>query len=235
RQGNLFKADSISKLAIAKDPYNPDYYVIRGKILWSMNDTLQARENLLKSIELGPATATYQQLLEIYLAEKNYDDAFQVLNHLINLHPGDLLLQYRKAEIFVNIEEEEKAKTVYRELIERHPESMDAYYNLSDMYLRKLRYDSAIYFQNQIIARDSSNADPYLNLARIYERRFWYTMAINYYQRFLQIKPENLVAQQELKKLERKISYVNQLQQERERLSNASKLNIIKRAPKKNE
>lgn len=234
RQGELEKADSISKIAVAKDPYNSAYYKIRGDILWSKNDTLAAKNTLLKSIELGPASATYQKILEIYLASKEYNDAFQVLNHLIRLHPDDLSLSYRKAEIYSNIDKKEDARSVYRDIIQKHPGSEEAYFNLSDMYFENLRYDSAIYFQNQLIARDSTMAQPYLNMARIYDRRFWYTLARDYYNRFLQLDPDNLLARQELEQVESKIRYVNRLQQERERLSNASNLRTIKKEqPKK--
>jgi len=234
RQGILGKADSISKIAIAKDPYNAEYYKIRGDILWSKNDTIAAKKTLLKSIELGPASATYEKILEIYLASKEYNDAFQVLNHLIRLHPDDISLYYRKAEIYSNIDKNEDARSVYRDIIQKHPGSEEAYFNLSDMYFKNLRYDSAIYFQNQLIARDSTMAQPYLNLARIYDRRFWYTQATDYYNRFLQLDPDNLLAREELEQVESKIRYVNRLQQERERLSNATNLRTIKKEqPKK--
>lgn len=234
RQGDYLKADSTSQSAIKKDPFNAEYYAIRGNVLWSMHDTLAARQSLLKSISLGPASTTYEKLLEVYLAEKNYEYGFQVLNHLINLHPEKLTLQYRKAEIYSNIDEEVKARTIWRSIINQYPESEEAYHNLTDMYLSNLRYDSAIYFQNQLIVRDSTNAEPYLNLARIYDRRFWYTSASDYYQRYLQLNPDNLVAQEELEKVENKVRYINRLQQEKERLSNASKLKTIKKEqPKK--
>ncbi len=229
KKGDLLKADSVSKNAIAKDPYNSEYFFIRGNIGWSMYDTLMARENFVKSLSIKPTNSAYQALLEIYIAEKNFDEAFSVLNKLIALHPNDLDLQYKKAEIYANINEEVKAKVVYRNIIDQFPDSYEAYYNLSDMYLQNLRYDSAIYFQNQIIAQDSSESAPFLNLAHIYERRFWYSSASDYFNRYLQLNPDNLVAKKEFEELQDKMNYINRLQQQRERLSNVKNLKTIEK------
>jgi len=229
KKGDFLKADSVSKNAISKDPYNSEYYFIRGNIKWAMYDTLSARENFIKSLRIKPATDTYRALLDVYIANENFDDAFAILNKLIALNPNDLDIQYKKAAIHANINEEDKAKIVYRNIIKQHPKSYEAYYNLSDMYAQMLRYDSAIYFQNQVIVQDSSLSTAYLNLARIYERRFWYSSAIDYFNRYLQLEPDNLVARKELEKLEDKMRYINRLQQERKRLSNVRNLKTIQK------
>ena len=224
----LDEADELVDQAINKDPYNADYYYLKGKIKWQREDTLAAEEYYLKSIEITPDEIVYKELMDVLMAREDYKRANTYLDKLINLQPGNENLYFQKGIIFKNQENYDSARLYLKRSLELDSKFKEAYHQLALVSLNTYQYDSVNYYTEQALKLDPGYLPAYFTLAQMYDRRSWNSRAIGYYQKILEIEPENQIAQQELEKLYRKVAYLQQIKKAKEELKEKRQIETIK-------
>jgi tetratricopeptide (TPR) repeat protein len=131
-------------------------------------------------------TGNDSDAIEAYKKVSNFDavDA-RSLNNLGNL--------YRKEASFV------PAIAAYQRSIELDPAQLNAYVNLAHMYIYDLKQqEEGFAVFNQALQTHPDNLDILIMVAKTYQQLGQDSVALGYYERVLQLDPNNQTAQQSL-------------------------------------
>jgi anaphase-promoting complex subunit 7 len=198
--------------AIALDPFHAYAHYIRGVILLKDNRPEYAAVSFFKSNELQPAVATYEGLVDAYLAAGKEKEAIAASKTAYNLAPRDPRTQ-TLVGLALAQGSAAQAKRSLSKALQMSPMLSRPLFCLVDILRLEKDYAQCIELMQRALAceqtslgRNSSNADPDEILCRmgaIYTSMEQYKDAVNAYDRALAANPECTPAIQALDRLEK--------------------------------
>lgn len=179
-----------------------------------LRDTLMATFNLSKLRKLNPGhnlMLTYGQLLLKY----DHDIVgFNVLEDFHTTQEKDEVLSLRIARMY----EEQNWLQDARDKIKPFVSKDTIAYMITDWYARELLWDSAVMYIDTVLTKNSSNAKAWWKRARIYEDRGWLSYSLKYFEKVLEINPDDTIASNRIDLIQRKIAYLQRQKFEENRL-----------------
>lgn len=182
------------------------------KFDWSTDKNLQlSTEEKAKYEEVVTTLKTDQKNAEalVNLARlRNYggdpEGALKLYNEALKIRPDDTLILNNLADIYYSIGEYKKAEESYLTIIKSNPKWVSAYRELVNIYQYKLKdkysLTPALLLQG-LEANPEASENFYAMLAVYYEDTGDMEKAIDYYNKLLDINPDNIGANSELQKL----------------------------------
>jgi tetratricopeptide (TPR) repeat protein len=217
RQGNLETALSEVNQALQKYPESLSYYCTKGKIYWSLNDTLMAIDCFSKSSS-NPETQ-YESLKYLALINRitgNYEQAFEYVNQNLDAYPDDRDLLLEKGKLFSETSQYDSALTIFHQLIAKDTADLEPLYQSALVHYQRRWYDSALYYTGKTLQLDDRHFPSMLTEARVYDRRTYYGTSMRKYQEILDIDSTYTPAVEELTYLRGKVAYLQKIRAERE-------------------
>ena len=154
----------------------------------------------MNSWELGEVASIFEQI-------RRYDKAEQVYNKAISLNPNRIELLYSYALCLCRSNQLNKAEKTLIKIISINSDFMLAYYNLGNIYYRKGEYFKALNAFNNALKLNPLCADTYYNIALTLEVLNYKNLAKTYFQKCLQLRPNDKQAKKELKQLTKIYKY----------------------------
>jgi tetratricopeptide (TPR) repeat protein len=150
---------------------------------------------LKKARELFPQDkALILQETEIYLGKQQYAEAENSLNLAISQDPGNEVLHFALGTVYDNLGKQSEAVAAYTKATEINPGYFDPYYNLGALYFNKAV--EAINACQSIPANQQSKYD-----ACVKEANLGMTNSIPYFERALEINPEDMPTMESLRNI----------------------------------
>lgn len=217
RAGNFNLAlDEVSN-AIAKYPGGINYFCVKGKIEWALNDTLRAFESFSKSVKHPKSTyESLEYLALISRARGDFQQAFTYLDENLQNHPHDREMLLEKASLLAETGQYDSALSILHNLRDRDTTDWVPLYESALIHFDKRWYDSTLYYTDKSLQLNQNHLPSMITQARVYDRRTYYGTAIRKYQEILAIDSTYVPAVEELAKLRGKIAYLRRIQKERE-------------------
>ena len=126
---------------------------------------------------------------EMYLADKQYEKAVEVLTKAIGIKPTSKLY-FDRANAYAAQKKYDLALSDFSKVIELDPNNADAYNARGNAYLQLDKTDLAIQDINKAIAIDPANSGSLIDLAKTLERQTKYDDAIKIYNLILASAPK---------------------------------------------
>lgn len=211
------KAIDYINQAISLAPYRGEIYFQRGKIYLQAGDTTEALSNMNRALE-DPETAPqfYSEMAELYKLTRQYDKALLLLDKQQQSMPESKGPAFRKAALLTEMDRTDEALAILRRLVREDTTFVQGYYQLGLTKYTGSRYDSALYFADRALQLDADNKEAMLLKGRIYDKRGKFYSARNEFQKILELDPEYKLAEEELRKVQRKIAYLRRLKEQKQ-------------------
>jgi superkiller protein 3 len=209
-------------VCILIDPDQADAYKNLGTCYQRANILDKAIEVYRLLLDRTPEDAEAMLRLHAWLKATNQlDEAIAVLLEAQKVAPENVDVLTALAISYDMQENTEKAFELYRLVIEKNPENSDVLFNLGRLYLLNNEYENAIGYFNKVIAIDPDDYESNLNIGNAYlsigeklsadlkskeeeqgqefseehaHIKALYLKAIPYFQKALEIKPEQASA-----------------------------------------
>jgi len=168
-----------------------------------MGAVYAGRQNYEKSLESFKeaynASPTSSQrpmisLVRAYVRANKLNEAHDFLDSVLELNKNNNNARLLKAEIHLLQGEINLAIQVYKKAIDTDPSLILAYYNLAKVYLRLGKADDALSVLDDGIATSPENIALLMAIAGIFEGKGEYGKAIDKYEKIIRIKPDDLIA-----------------------------------------
>ncbi|MCD6012688.1 MAG: tetratricopeptide repeat protein [Flavipsychrobacter sp.] len=129
------KADEYIKKAISLDPGNKWYKEQQAALLADKGKFLEAANIVVELSKAEPREVNYLVVAAEYFAKaKKYDEAVSYFDKALVQHVGDEEIQMRKMQLYLEMNNVEKAATVVQEMIAKDPRNAKYYKLLADIY-----------------------------------------------------------------------------------------------------
>lgn len=214
------KALAFVEKAITLDQRHAFAHRLRGAILMADNRPEHAAVSFFRSKEIAPDVATYEGLVDSYLAAGKFKEAIASAKEAINIAPRD-----PRAITLVGLalaqgssgqqgpgrgQGMDKAKRTLRKALSIEPSSLRPLFALVSIYLREHDYESSIDVLRQGLEGNTATqstefgkADILCRLGEVYMQKEEYTRAVDMFHQALGLDPELAAAQGALDRLER--------------------------------
>jgi tetratricopeptide (TPR) repeat protein len=134
-------------------------------------DKVAATDVLLKAIEDFSEEATGVEsrvsLASIYINDKKYEKAKEVVDEAINISPNDPKVNMLRARLALNDKDMETATIALRIVTKETPENVDAYISLANIYQYEKNAEQFKSILNTAYENNRQNADGLLKLAQV--------------------------------------------------------------------
>ena len=194
-QGNTNMANAYLDKALELNSINPQAYYMRGVILMSKNDTVQALKQFMKARSQDDTFIDpVLQIANIYAAQRN-PMARDFYNQAILMEPDNYAIYYDLAMYLQDNGNPEKALEIYDTLDVKMPGSYQILFNkgyVNLVYLSK--YDEAIEYFDKALEINPKSVDALLNKGVAYEQKGDYRTAKSIYLQVLRINPNYQLA-----------------------------------------
>ena len=169
----LFKEALVSINEAVKFSTNIDVYqILKSDILIDMNENEKAKK-LLLNLNIRKKNNLYfnKEILisKIYLNQKNYKKAENVLLKLKSLYSNQIVLYLNLSNLYLNSKDLKKGIKVLLESIKLFPDFTPLKSNLALMYRNSGQLDLAIKTHLDIISKEKFNFNSYFELTTIYD------------------------------------------------------------------
>lgn len=134
--------------------------------------------------------------LNIYIAQDKLSEAIGLIDKAIELQPENDMLYFVKGNAYDNAKKPEEAEKAYKQALEVNPENNRALFNLGAIY-----YLGANTYIEQMSSLGLSAADQKKYDALDLKRKESYKLAKPYFEKVLQILPDDKEAQKALDKI----------------------------------
>lgn len=190
--------------ALRYSSFNEYAYFYKGIIYAETGDTVRALSNLQTAIEQSPEFVDpYNELAKIHTAKKQYKEAHQFISSGLRFEPGNPFLHYNEGVNLVAQRLPDSAAISFKQAISEDTAMYMARYNLGVIAYNKNQFpEAAGYFEN-LLRHASKLPQLYLLLADSYEKAGRREDALKYYNLVVQKTPENVYAQNALRRLNR--------------------------------
>ena len=182
--------------------FNEQAYYYKGLVYAESGDTTRAISSMQTAIEQDPAFMdAYNSLIKIYNARKDYKMARQYITSGLRFGPEDPALWVNRGVLFQGMGQPDSAANCFRKALELKPGLAVANYNLGAIAYQKDQYAEAIPLLEQVI-ESPDQGGPYTEvmLAQSYEKTGQSDRAHAYYQKAVQLFPEDVRLQEGLQR-----------------------------------
>jgi tetratricopeptide (TPR) repeat protein len=183
--------------ARAGDKSNRALFLERlGNIYREAGRPLLAIETFRKIIDLGGDEAShgYQDLIDAYREQKQWNDAARVAQEAVKKLPEDKTLKLTLAEQLADAGKENESVLLAKSVLKGGPDDRDSYIMLSQIYMRLKRWkdsEDAIAQAEKLATRPEEKEYIRFLQGSIYERQKKYDQAEQAFRQVLQQDPNN--------------------------------------------
>lgn len=156
--------------AIALDPNNYWYYealVDAYRIKGDMANAIRIKKIITQKFPKEPGV--FNELADLYIRNKNYDEAIETLNQVPKNHENEEELDLQKYKISVEAGKSAQALTIIDKLIETHPEKAEYVYNKFNLLKKLGRETEGIEVLKNLLKRYPKDSFALLTLADLYK------------------------------------------------------------------
>ncbi len=135
----------------------------------------------------------------------NFEKAKELYLKVLETRADDTLVLNNLADVYYTLGEFEKSEEMYRKIVEVNPKWLSAYFELANIYRYKLpeKYASILPLIDRGLQIAPENEEDFNTLYAVYYRDIKdKEKAIEYYEKVLEINPENQGAKEEIKFLD---------------------------------
>ncbi|MEQ8925258.1 MAG: tetratricopeptide repeat protein [Fulvivirga sp.] len=195
--------------------YSAENLSLKGDIYLSLKDTVTAISSYTKAIEVAPELSRpYKSLYHIYM-KKNVGLAEKYISQYLELNEDNQDFLLIQADIYATRNSYDSAISIYKRLVEQVDTSKVLMNNLALYYYQLGKYDSALVLAKKSLLSDSvTNRDAKLLVARSFDNLREYNESKVYYEALVKYDSTDVIALNELDKLNRKIAYLWRLRQQ---------------------
>lgn len=175
RAGGSALSERVQRWQSAFDADPPDlnagYYLVEAHL--RKDRSAEARAVLEGILALRPGdTSAMHQLVKVYRAERDYDQAIALLEKLAELSPGRERDYFNQiAEIKTLLHQDDEAIRYAQKALEKSPDDPLAHQRLAERYQAMQEYEQAIAAYEKTIELSPRNFQSYFELARLYLNR----------------------------------------------------------------
>ncbi|MDY6820113.1 MAG: tetratricopeptide repeat protein [Deferribacterota bacterium] len=193
--------------SLLKKNENPLFHYRKGIIYTKLNMFEQAKKEYMKAIEVGDHLKSYLNLSEIYIIQKNYDEAIGLLKKVIDDFGDILVAKKRLAEIYSETGENKKALELFTSIIDKLDDENKAKIlkEIGFLYLNNNKYDKAYEYFKKVLEIQPSDYQTLYFIAFISELNKNYKRAEEYYLKALEIRKDFAFAKKRLA-----VTYINE-------------------------
>lgn len=132
-------------------------------------DYSTAIKTCLSQLKTDPENYYYNFILsQSYAFSRQWDQALDIIDRMLNLHPLNTDLLLFKSRILSWKEDYEEAEYGYREVLRLNPNDIDAMKGLAEITSWKKKYPEAIEKYQRILKLEPDNAEIYFRIGSIY-------------------------------------------------------------------
>ena len=189
--------------------YNHELYYWKGLNNLQLNDTIQAVQDLNRSIELkNDNNQALISLAKVYNSRKQ----LSIAQHYLDLidEAGKKSLSYLDIQADYQLLQNNLDSALFyvRRCLKNYPLNYDYYYRVADIHYYKNEYDSVEYYCRSIPNTSDQFASSLFLLARTYDKWGKYEKSMENYQQIIELDTGNNLAVQELEIVKRKVAYL---------------------------
>lgn len=191
-RGNYSEAVNLFEASLKLDPQNAAaLYNLSG--LYDMSGrTLPALEAAKKAVQIDPENQWYMvQLAYLYNRNLLYKESIQTFEKLIKKYPKDVDNYYPYAEVLLKTGEYEKAILVLNDLEKIIGFDDQLVFNKYRIYAQNGKFTEALAEIEKLIKQNPSEISNYGIAAEIYLQMNNQAKAMEYYQKILEVDPQN--------------------------------------------
>jgi arylsulfatase A-like enzyme/Tfp pilus assembly protein PilF len=201
-EGRLDEALESFKKVATGNPANALVRNLMGMVYYQYNDTVNARIEFKKAIELNYKLAdAHHNLGNIHFQQENYPEAASCYENALELDPGAGEYYVALAQIYSRMNETKKAENAYKKAIEMGFSSPQLYL-ANAITLRKIgKYEGSRQSFEQALKADPSYVEAYDEYGTLLEEMTNYAGAITKYKQALSINPDFVASRYNLARL----------------------------------
>ncbi len=197
RKGDKSSAVESFKSATNKSKENIEFRFIFGKTMIENNMFSEGIEELKNVIKKAPDNPEYRYHLGMgYYLAKSYKAAIAEFLKVNSLDPENESALFYIGKSQQSRKEYEKAIKSFKKCIEKNENNDKALYEIARTYELMEKYDQAIDYYQKTISKNKMASMAYYRLGYIYKGKNNYKKAISFFTQFLQISPEDDLAQE---------------------------------------
>ena len=200
--------DNDTRVSVLRDfiEHNPSELKCRtelSKIYQRQKRWQEAEDILLASLRIDPEQLHPRtELSKIYQRQKRWAEAIQLLEEYIKLEPDGLHPRTELSKIYQRQKRWQEAENILLECLKINPDDLNSRTELSKIYQGQQKWKEAEDILNECLAIDPNDINSLLELGKICSKDFTrYDQAEQFFQRILDIEPDNLFAKIELANL----------------------------------
>ena len=137
-------------------------------------------------------TTTVNRLIQLYLTNRRYAEAEDLIQTRIQQYPDDITLLEQLAALYQQQEDYPKALELYQKAIKQNPENTNLRKKLGTLYAEMGKTDQAISEWEKLVAGPANRSDRHQQLGAIYLSNKMYPEAIAAYQQAIQLNPQSI-------------------------------------------
>lgn len=142
--GDTDKAIEKRDIILSRDNNNTSGLLLKAAILYRQNDVAGAKEITQEIFSSEPGFVRNAVFLStLYMKDKKYEDAIDVLNACIKENPNDYSLVNILANVYLRIGEHDLAENAYMKILEKDPGVYANYLKLALFYKETGNFDKA--------------------------------------------------------------------------------------------
>ncbi len=194
------KAIEYFEVAVKKYPKDFKLKVDLADTLSWQGDYKQAIALYLEVIKATGDVEVMKDLVHVYIWDKQYDRARQLLDKILSIHPDDSELDLLGAQILLYKGDYAGAQRDIEMILSRNPNNLQAKILLGDIFSYNRRFPEAIALYREIILKDNSR----IAKERLADVLSWdnqYTQAYKIYDELLEEKDDPLIRRQKARAL----------------------------------
>ena len=140
----------------------------------------------------------YQDVVEFYLANLEFDKAKQALDFALRQHPGSVELQINQAQLLQANGKNTEALRLIDHITEIDPSNVDAWITRGAIMSRLNHTKDALRSYKKALQLDTQSEDVLMMLGVEYQKSLNFTSSLRYFKRALHLNPENDLALNEI-------------------------------------
>lgn len=183
------------RIAVTKDPANPEHFYNLGLSLQNHADFNGALEAYQQAIHLKPnfvsAHGNYANVLRDL---GRYEEAQQHYQQAINLNPRYAIAHFNRGVLYEKTQRDAEASKDYQAAIAIEPNYWDAHCNLANLEAKHNNRPAAIQRLTSIVAKQPNYLPAQINLAELYKKQGNYFQARECFENALTLDPHSLAA-----------------------------------------
>lgn len=157
RQGDLVKADQITRQILAQAPKRAVGYSLQGDMALARGQNAAAIEAYRRAHQTEPSSDTLVRLFGVLSSQDGGKPALQLAEQWTKSHPQDLTVRRTVADFYARSGNYAPARAAYESLLKILPGDAGLLNNLANVLLR-LKDPAAVAIAEQALAKDTSNA-----------------------------------------------------------------------------